>query len=291
MQAFVRVVEHGSFSRAAEELGVQQSTVSKWVGALEGEVGAQLLVRTTRAQRLTEVGERFFARAQHIIDSYAEATAEIQGAPPSLQGRLRVNLPVVFGQLYVAPKLPIFARAHPDLRLDVVFDDRYLNLVEEGFDVAVRVGVPKDTSARARALGRTPRRLVASPGYLKRVGAPASPADLSAHVALLHSGVERATWTFTRDGRTHRARVSGRLTANHSDTLRTYARAGLGVALLAAWLVDGDIARGRLVSLLDAYRPPTAPIQALMPPGRFVAPKVRAFVDHLETTLSPLFAG
>jgi len=288
MHAYVRLVERGSFTAVAQELRVRQSTVSKWIAALEEELGAQLVERTTRALRVTEPGELFYERAKAILGAYEDATAELVASEPAIRGRLRVSLPVVFGRLFVVPELPALLRRHPSLEVELVFSDRYVSLAREGIDVALRVGTPEPSSLRARTLGATGRRLVASPGYVKRRGSPRRPADLGEHECLLHSGLTTGdVWRFRRGQRSHRAKVEGRFAANHSDALRAMARAGLGVALLATWLVDADLRRGRLVELLPGYDAPTAPVQALMPPTRFVHPRVRAFVDHLAATLAP----
>jgi DNA-binding transcriptional LysR family regulator len=286
LHAFVRLVELGSFSAAAEDLRVRQSTVSKWIAALEDELGAQLVDRTTRAIRITDPGERLYQRAQDVLAAWEETRIALGEADGELAGRVRVNVPVVFGRRFVLPALSEFRRSHPSVELDVAFNDRYVNLIDEGFDLGVRVGTPTPSSLRARTVVRTPRRLVASAAYLKARGRPMRPRDLEEHDCLLHTSVApSAVWTFTRAGRRERARVQGTFRANHSEALLYEACAGGGIALLASWLVDGAIARGDLVPLLRPYKAPEAPVQLLMTSTRYVHPRVRALVDHLATSL------
>lgn len=283
LRAFVRVVELGSFSAAATELRRKQSTLSKWVQALEDEMGTTLLERTTRSQRLTEAGQCLLDGARELLERYDETTSRVQMRSPDVRGRLRVSAPVVFGTRHLIPHIASFAAAHPDLEVDLVLDDRYVNLVDDNFDVAIRVGRPEDSSFRARTLLRSSRWLVASPAYLSTSGEPAGVEGVCDHPALLHSGLDSgAVWTFEREGETKRATVRGRLAANNSEALRQYAIAGLGVALLAPWLVASDCAQGTLVRLLADWTPAPAPVQAVMPPGRFTPPRVRRLLDHLR---------
>lgn len=287
MHAFVRLVEVGRFSAVAEELRVKQSTVSKWLAALEEELGAQLVERTTRSQRVTERGRLFYQRAKDMLATYDETAAELASRDGELRGRLRINAPVVFGRLFVAPHVARFLRRHRALEIELVLDDRYVNLVEEGFDVAFRTGIPADSTLRARKLAEPPRRLVASPGYVEAASPLRKPADLARHACLLHTGLQtRQTWVFRREGRAYHVPVRGRFSANNSEALLLMARSGLGVALLASWLVDADVRAGRLTVLLPGYELPPAPVQALLPPGRHVHPRVRAFLDHMAAALA-----
>lgn len=292
MRLFVRLVEHKSFSAAARELRVKQSTASKWIAALEEQLGAQLLERTTRTQRLTEAGELFYQRARELLAAYEETAAALQDRAPEPTGRIRVNVPVVFGRLFVVAEAAEFLRRFPKVELELVFNDRYVNLIDEGFDVAIRVGVPADTSFRSRSLGVTRRYLVASPAYLKARGRPERPEELRDHECLLHSESSAgAIWVFRQGGKEVHASVKGRFAANNSEALLHMARSGLGVALLASWLVEADLRARRLVSLLSGFETPPAPIHALMPPARYVPPRVRAFVDFLAERLAPVFGA
>ncbi len=287
LHAFVRLSDLGTFSAVADDLRVKQSTVSKWVASLEEELGVQLVERTTRSQRLTEAGRDFRTRALDVLSAYDAAVESVRSEAQEPIGRLRVSLPVVFGRRFVLPFLPGFAQAHPRLELELLFDDRYSRLVDDEVDVAIRVGTPVDSSFRARTLGRSARRVVAAPSYLTRVGPPERPGDLVAHDCLLHTGLRPGEpWVFSRDGEGIRVPVRGRARANNSEALLTMAREGLGIALLADWLVADDVGRGTLQVILSAYETPPAPIQAVFAAQRYVHPRSRLFVDALESFLS-----
>lgn len=286
LRAFVRLVEVGSFTAVGRELRVKQSTVSKWIAALEDEVGSPLVDRTTRAVRITDGGVRFYEGARRVLESYDAALASAGRDARGVRGRVRISLPVVFGSRFVVPALAELLEAHPGLSLDLRFDDAYVNLVDDGIDLAVRIGASLDSSATRTVLGESARRLVASPTYLARAGTPLRPTDLAEHQCLLHTDVEaRTLWSFARDGQAERVSVGGRVASNHSETTRALALAGHGVCLLADWLVDTDLARGALVQLLPEYDAPAAPIHALTPPGRRPATRVKAIVDHLRDHL------
>lgn len=286
VEAYVRIVELGSFTAAARDLGLRQATVSRRIAALEDALGVQLLVRTTRAVGVTEAGERFYEHARDWLGDWSAAVARARGEHAGITGRLRISLPVVFGQRFITPAVPALLRQHPQLRLELLFSDRYVDLVSEGIDVAVRVGRPIDTGYRARILGVTPRRLVASPTYLARHGAPPDPRALARHRCLLHSGLDtHETWVFHTGDGALRVDVRGQLSANHSEALLAAALAGEGIALLASWLVDAEIARGQLVHLLPDAAPPEAPIQALFASARHPPAAVGAFLDFLSDAI------
>lgn len=287
LHAFVRVVEVGSFTAVADELKVKQSTVSKWLRHLEAELDTSLIDRTTRAQRITEAGRRLYERATEVLAAYETALSDLRAGDAALHGRIRASVPAVFGRRYLLPPLIELLVAHPELELDLAFSDRYVRLVEAGFDVAVRVGVPVDSTMVSHPLGRTPRRVVASPRYLSAHGYPRTPGDLGAHSCLLHSDIRTGSvWQFRAEDGVHRATVRGRIAANQSEALRAMATQGLGIALLASWLVDEDIQEGRLVSLLPRYEAPEARIVALTPPGRRTPPRVRALIEHVRGALA-----
>ena len=287
LRAFTRLVERGSFTAVAEELQVKQSTVSKWLRALEAELGVQLLARTTRAVRVTEAGQQLYPRALAAVEAFEQAMHGPDAEAP-MRGRVRMSLPEVFGRRHVVPLVASFAQKHPALELELSFSDPFVRLVEQGFDLAIRVGRSPDSSLRRHPLARTPRRLVASAGYVRRHGAPTRPGDLADHECLLHSGAFGDTWSFSRRGKTHRARVRGRLSASNSEATLALARRGLGICLLASWLVDPDLRAGRLVPLLEDYAPPLARISALTPPGRHLAAPVHALIEHLRQGLANL---
>lgn len=285
--AFVRLIEVGSFSAVAEELQVQQSTVSKWLMSLEEELDALLLERTTRAHRMTEAGALLYERARDILAAYEDVTATLQAGASAPKGRVRLSLPVVFGRRVLLPHLSSFLAEHPGIELELCFDEHTASPLEEGIDVSVRVGLPIDANLTARALGAAPRRLVAAPSYLGGTALPLThPVDLSRHSCLLRTGLSVGdTWMFRRGDDERRVRVRGRISADHSEALLSLAKDGHGIALLAAWLVDEDIAAGRLVSLFPGWEPPRAPVQALLRPGRAVHPRVHRLLDFLATRL------
>lgn len=282
LEAYVRLVDLGSFTAAAADLGVKQSTVSKWVAALEAEVGATLLHRTTRTRRVTDAGRAFADRARDVLAAWERAQA-VGDTPDALRGRLRVGLPSVFGPRHVVPHLAAFAASHPALHLALRFDDAYADLVDQDLDVAVRVGTPVEGSHRSRVLVRGRRRLVASPGFLDAHGAPRTPEDLATRPALLHGGRPHTRWTLSRDGADVAVDVHGRCVTDHSEATRQLAVDGLGIACLADWLVRDDVAAGRLRVVLADWQLPAAPVRVVLPPARHVPARVRALVHHLET--------
>lgn len=291
LEAYTRIVELGSFTAASEDLRLRQATVSRWIAALEDELHVQLLDRTTRAVRVTEAGQRFYQQARGVLAAWSGAVAEAREEHEEVSGRLRVSVPVVFGQRFVSPSISGLMARYPALSLELSFSDRYVDLVEEGVDLAVRVGRPINTEYRARTLGETPRRLVASQGYLDAHGVPEHPDALAKHMCLLHSGINnRVSWSLMRDGREVRVDVRGRFYANHSGTLLEMACAGQGIALLASWLADDAIHAGDLVPLLQGYQPPMAPIQVLFSSTRHIPRGVKAMIDFLEEVLAPIFS-
>jgi len=292
MRLLLRLAERQSFSAAARDLQIKQSTASKWVASLEEELGAALVERTTRSLRFTGAGRRFLSRATEVVAAYDDIAVELREESAELSGRVRLSVPSVFGRRFVVPSLTTFLRQHARVEAELILDDRYVNLVEEGIDVAIRVGVPSDTSARGRKLAESRRHLVASKAYLKARGRPKMPKDLERHDCLVHGvGSPSAIWRFAaRSGRPRGAEVPvgvrGRASASSSEAVLHMARAGLGIALLADWLVEDELRRGRLVSLLPEYQAPPAPVYALTPPGRYTTVLVRALVEHLATTLA-----
>ncbi len=283
LRAFTRLVERGSFTAVAQELRVEQSTVSKWIRQLEDELDLTLVDRTTRSVRVTDAGRRFHEHARVVVATYDAALDDMRGDQAQLAGRIRLNVSDVFGRLFIVPSVARFLRRHRELELDLSFGDSYVSLVEEGYDLSIRIGAPVDSSLTSHPLGTCARRLVASAGYLRSHGTPAHPRELAHHACLIHTAQGGpARWRFRHGGRRHDVAVSGRVCARNSDATRSLARSGFGVALLASWLVDADIASGRLVALLPEFKAPPAPIRALTPPGRRVPARVRALLEHLR---------
>lgn len=287
LRLFSRLAERGSFSAAARDLKIKQSTASKWIASLEAEFGVSLIERTTRSVRVSEAGQALLARSRDVLAAFDELTGEFAERSAEPRGRIRISIPVVFGRLFVVPALAPFLAQYPEVSLDLEMSDRYVNLVEEGFDLAIRVGIPADTSARGRKLGESRRIVVAAPDYLKSHPRPKRPEDLKRHQCLVHGGANTsAVWRFGKEGaKGTPIAVRGRFTANSSEAVASLARQGLGVALLADWLVRDDLAAGRLVPLLGNFATPPAPIFALSPPGRFSSATVRTLTDHLAQSL------
>ncbi len=285
MHAFRRVIELGSFRAAARDLGRSNAAVSTQISDLEAELGVTLITRTTRRLALTEVGRAYYGRCARILDDLTEAeiaVASLQSAP---RGLLRVNAPMSFGLLHLAPALPAYMQRCPDVRVDLVMNDRTVDLVEEGFDVAVRVRTNlRDSSLIARRLAPVRRVVCAAPDYLERSGCPERPEDLVHHRCLIYSlSASPTEWTFSpRDGgEPLTARVLPYFIANSSIALREAVLAGSGVALIPTFVVGPDIRAGRLRTVLPDFEIPLHTMYALYPSSRHLSPKVRSFVDFL----------
>ncbi len=293
MQAFVRVVESGSFSAVARETRTTQSGVSKQVAALERALGAKLLSRTTRSLALTEAGERYFAQARRLVDEIAVAVAELLQGEKQLSGWLRVAASVGYGRLKLLPLVKSFLAAHPNVKIDLRLNDGFIDLVEEGIDVAVRIGELADSSLMARRIGTTQRVLLASRQYLrslpKGLKAPRVPQDLLQHNCIVYS--ELATqnaWTFTAgpgapatEGAKITIRAQGNLQSNSSEVIRASVLSGMGIGHSPTWLFQEEMARGELQVLLPDWPASPLPIHLVSPPQRRQSAKVQAFALHL----------
>ncbi len=286
--AFVQVVESGSFTAAAGRLKLSKSVVSKHVSRLEDRLGARLLNRTTRRLSLTEVGRVFYERSRRGIAELAEAEAEVSRLQEAPRGRLKLNVPMTFGILHIAPAIPDFLARHPELTVDMELDDRRLDLIEEGFDVAVRISRLPDSSLVARRLGTCRHAVCASPAYLERRGTPRTPGDLARHDVLTYRYQSSADhWHFVDpEGNGVSVPVRGRVTMNNGLALREALLAGVGIARSATFVVGPDIRAGRVVELLPGYRSEPVSIYALYPERRHLSPKVRAFVDFMADRMA-----
>ena len=281
IRSFVRAAETGSFSAVARERGVGQPTISKQVAALEERLGVQLLSRTTRSVGLTEAGARYYEAVRESLEGFEAAEVAARGG--ALAGRLRVGCAVAFGAVQIIPRLPAFFEAHPELSVDLVVSDAFLDPVEAGVDLAVRIGELRDSSLLARRVGTTRRVTVAAPGYLARRGRPRAPADLHDHDCVLFARSQLGvTWPYVTDEKPNPIEVSGRFTADASPGVLEGIRTGLGIGLLPLWLAGPDLAAGTLVRVLEDHEPPSLPIHLISPPRRYTPPKVRAFADYLS---------
>jgi DNA-binding transcriptional LysR family regulator len=282
LKAFCRVVESGGFSAAAAELNVSHTVMSKQVRQLETMLGAQLLNRTTRKLALTEAGATYYESARRILDELRDADLAVTQHHATPRGTLRINAPMAFGTLDVALWLPRFMARYPELNIDLVCNDRFVDLIEEGFDVALRLAreMP-DSSLMARKLTAASSLLVAAPSYLQRHGMPNTPDELAQHNCLTYTLVPKPReWLFAMpDGAHVPTVVRGTFQANTGIALRSAALAGVGIATTASFIVYEDLARGALVPVLPDYPLRGRDLYAVYPHNRHLSPKVRAFID------------
>ena len=280
---FVRVVERGSFTLAADDLNLSRAVVSKYLSRLEERLGARLLHRTTRRLSLTEAGAALFEASRGALERIEEAEAAVAEFQSEPRGRLRVSAPMSFGILHLGPALADFGREHPKVSVDMKLDDRYVNLVEEGFDVAIRIGVLTDSSLIARKLAVTRAVCCAAPAYLAEHGEPETPEDLAAHDCLIYSYLSSANvWRFSApDGREIPVAVNGSFRINNGLVLVEAAAAGRGILMTPSFYVAPLLRDGRLKRILAGYRLKELGIHAVYPQRAHVPPKVRAFVDFL----------
>ena len=283
MQVFVQVVEQGSFARAASRLGLSTSACSRQVAELEAHLGSRLLNRTTRRLSLTETGQAFFERSVQLLSDLDDAEQMAAQSAQSPRGTLRMTCSSTFGIRHLAPAMADFQAAHPDMRFDLSLSERIVDLVEEGFDLGVRIGQVGSQNLVARKLGETRLVACASPDYLLRRGAPATPADLADHNCFVYAHASPpGTWRFIgRDGREHSVRVRGNLVCNSGDLLMAAALQGAGIVYEPSVIVGPALREGRLVRLLAGYESPPSDIWAVYPTRRHLSAKVRSFVDFL----------
>lgn len=283
MEAFVQVVDHGGFTEAARRMHLSKSAVSKHVAGLEARLGVRLLNRTTRRVNPTELGLVYYDRARSVLAEAGEADSMVTAMQATPRGSLRVSAPVTFGVRPLAAVVAGFLADYPEVDINLVLDDRFVEVVAEGFDLAVRIGTLADSSLRARKLAETRMVIAAAPAYLAAAGTPATIDDLSDHRLLHYS--QLATGNFWRlrtpSGEERQVRVGGRLTVNNGEALMRAAEAGVGVAQIPSFMLGDALSSGRLVEILIHRAPEVLGIYALYPQGRFPQPKLRAFVDYL----------
>ncbi len=283
MEAFVKVVEQGSFARAAGVLGMSRAMVSKHVAALENHLGVRLLHRTTRRLNLTEVGRAYFDRSREILAQLAEAEETASALQSAPRGTLRVNCSTGFGVRYLAPALAAFQTQYPELQVDLNLSDRLVDIVEDGFDLVIRIGNLQDSSLIARRLAPSRLVLCASPAYLAARGTPAHPDELPAHnfLSYAYASTRDDVTLIAADGRRVTTHLSGNLMANNGDALLAAALAGQGIIVLPTFFVGTEIADGALKVLMPDWQLPQLTIHAVYPVNRHLAAKVRLFVDFL----------
>ncbi|WP_321858851.1 LysR family transcriptional regulator [Paraburkholderia tropica] len=290
LEVFVEVVQQGSFSAAARRLGLASSVIADRVSGLEKRLGVPLLLRTTRRQSLTEAGEAYFDEARRILSDLTALEHRVTESARAVRGTLRVTAPNPLGHAWIAPFIEQFAARYPEIALHLTLDDRYADIVAEGFDVAIRGGPSVDANLIGRHLFDTRRVVVASPAYLARHGTPAQPEELAAHRCLVFNTQPHlfAEWRFGRGEQARRQRIAGALASTSSTLPVTWALAGLGLAQKSWWEVAQHVADGRLVTVLDAFEPEPASFYVIHPVNRSRSRKVALFVDQLVESLAPL---
>lgn len=284
---FIRIVETGSFSRAASEFGITQPTATKAVAAMEQRLGARLLHRTTRGVSPTEVGALYYEKCKAIAHEIEAADNLASLMQSGVAGTLRISTSAAFGRRVLVPLAIAYMREHPSLSVDLSFDDRYVNMIEQGIDLAIRMGRLADSTLGSRYLGRNPWVMVAAPAYLKAHGTPSQPAELSRHACLIYSTVQGDDrWMLTgSDGREHVVPVRGPLRSNNLSAVLAAAREGLGIAVLPWYVARESAADGSIMPILARYALPTQEIHAVFPSPKLVPSKVRSFIEHLHAAL------
>lgn len=282
MRVFTAVAAEGSFTRGAERLGVSVQAASKQLKALENRLGVLLFDRNTRSVTLNETGRAYLERCSSLLDELDELESTVQSQHATLRGRIRMTAPTAFGARYLVPALCRFMEQHPDISVDLNLSDRRVALVEEGYDLGLRIGELTDSALVARKLAPMPVVVCASPDYLAKRGVPTTPEDLAGHRCVIDSNFRNERqWLFLVDGERRRVAVDGPLTANAPEASRQYALAGLGVARCPMYVVNEDIVGGRLRVLLAEYEAFRFGVYAMYPHRQHLSARVRTLVDHL----------
>lgn len=286
MEAFVLVVDTGSFSAAARRLNLGQPAVSKMVAQLEDRLGVKLLARTTRGLTPTEAGLNFYERARRSIEEADEAELSARTARSSLTGRLQICAAVTFARIHIIPRLPEFLARHPELEMEVVLDDRNIDLVQEGIDVALRMGRLINSTLTARRIASSPHAVLATPFYFARSGEPAKPSDLAGHEAVIYD--QRgggSAWPFQRDGAQIAITLKGRLRVTAAEGLRAAVLANAGLAIVSEWMFAHEIADGTVKVVLKDWQLPRIDLWAVFPAGRTATAKARTFTKFVREVM------
>jgi len=283
MEAFATVVDQGGFTDAAKKMGISKSAVSKHVSALEARLGARLLNRTTRRVSPTEIGLAYYDRARRVLNDAGEADALVTSMQSAPSGLLRISVATDFGVNHLSPVLGEFLQEFPDITVNMVLNNRYVELISEGFDMAVRIGELEDSTLRARKLTETTKKMIAAPSYFQQYGRPEKIDDLNAHKLLHYSNqANAAVWKLTApSGEKRQVRTAGWLTVNDGHSLLNACISGLGIAYLPSFLYADAMARDLVEEAIPDLPVEVQGIYAVYPPGRFTQPKVRAFIDFL----------
>lgn len=284
MQIFVSTVGAQSFTAAADRLGLSKQFISRRIMALEERLGARLLIRTTRKLSVTDIGRSYYERVLKIIDEVNEAEQLVSSANASPRGTLRISAPVSFGTLHLGPAIARFMMQCPDIVIELDLSDRFVDVVGEGYDMAIRIGHLADSSLVARHIAPAQLVACASPAYLKAHGKPATPLELRSHECLIYGHGRHVEWAFVEKGKALRIPVTGRMRANNGELACAAAIEGLGIALLPTLIVGEALRAGKLVTILDAYAPPPLNIYAVYPQHRQSSLAIKAFADFLRST-------
>lgn len=282
--AFVRVVETGSFARAAERMGASKPALSRRVARLEDRLGARLLTRGARGAQTTDIGQAYYERAAAVLTDLEAAQEVVAKAVTQIAGPIRLSAPLSFGIAYLAPALADFALAHPAVELDIEFEDRTVDLVGGGYDVAVRIGRLADSTLIARRIAPVRKAVVAGPSYLDAHGRPERPADLAGHAILVYGNEQ---WRFRVNDRWETIRVRPRMRTNNGEMLRAAAQAGLGICMLPSFIAAPAIEDGSVEVILRDFPLEEGALHAVMPPGRATTARVRALIDFLVERFGP----
>jgi DNA-binding transcriptional LysR family regulator len=288
MQLFTRVVDAGSFTAAAEGLGISRALASKLIQNLEDSLGVRLLNRTTRRISLTDAGRNYYLRVSEILSQLAEAEAEAAELQVEPRGRMRVSAPISFSVLHLAPALSDFQKRYPRVELELELSDRVVDLVDEGFDLAIRIGKLADSSLIARRIAPACLLMVASPDYLKRAGTPRQPSDLATHNFMIYTlATRRDEVVLERDGESTATRIRGNLLVNNGDFIVAAAVQGHGISVLPTFIITEQLRRGELVRVLESWSVPSIAIHAVYAQTRSLPAKTRALIDFLVDRFGP----
>ncbi|RQT65788.1 LysR family transcriptional regulator [Burkholderia cepacia] len=292
METYISVVEAGSFSAAAKRLKLGQPAVSKSIAQLEERLGVRLLLRSTRGLTPTDAGQRFYEHARRAIEEVELAEHVARDASTGLSGVLRISAAVTFARLHILPALKTFLDRHPNLQIDIVLDDRTIDLLEMGVDVALRMGSLDDSTMTARRIAQSRRLVVGTPAYLAEAGVPKTPADLSQHQVIVYSlrgGGE--SWAFSQQGKEVAVVVSGRVSVSAAEGIRTTVLGGIGLAIASEWMFSPELADGTVQAVLTDWELPSIDLWAVFPAGRLMSAKARAFVAFVEEILGAAGSG
>jgi DNA-binding transcriptional LysR family regulator len=287
MEAFLRVIDTGSFSGAARQLRIGQPAVSKAIAQLEARLGVRLLLRSTHGLTATEAGQRFYEHAKRAIEEAEEAELAARGAGAALSGRLRISAAVTFARLHVVPHLGSFLAAHPALDVEVVLDDRNVDLIEAGIDIALRMGDLTDSTLTARKIAQGRRLVLGTPSYFAKAGEPRTPAELSAHQAVIYDqGSGGGAWRFRQGTAETAVTLKGRVRMTAAEGVRESVFADLGLTISSEWMFAPELRSGRVRAVLQDWTLPPIDLWAVFPTGRQASAKSRAFAGFIEARLS-----